>query len=247
MKPVNEQMTIQVTELNKSTLLLTPSAEALGLCDDHFDNDFLKRKKLITQIAKGRGIVYFFTLGNTELVLRHYKRGGLVAKVSNDSFIFTRISHTRCYEELSVLQHLRDKKVNVPKPIAGKITRKGLFYSADIITEVISNAVELNEILLSEGVVAATWQAIGLQIKKMHNAQVYHGDINVKNILLSRQTTPPSIHLLDFDKCAIKRGDDWKNANLLRFKRSLLKQVSKSPHYHYRQRDWDALLAGYNK
>ncbi|MFT6269938.1 MAG: 3-deoxy-D-manno-octulosonic acid kinase [Alphaproteobacteria bacterium] len=240
-------MTIQLTESENYTLLLTPNGEGLGLCGEHFNADFLQQKELVTRTAQGRGTVYFFSLGNKELVLRHYKRGGLVAKLSNDKFIFNTISNTRCYEELSVLQHLHSKNVNVPSPIAGKVTRKGIFYTADIITEVIPNTIELHEVLQSEPVSLSTWHEIGTQLKKMHNAQVFHGDINVKNVLLNRPTGPQAIHLLDFDKCEIRQGDDWKEANLARFKRSLLKQAGKFKHYYYHQNDWDQMLIAYEK
>jgi 3-deoxy-D-manno-octulosonic acid kinase len=240
-------MTIRLVETSNHTLLLMPSGEGLGVCGQHFNADFLQQKKLITRTAQGRGTVYFFALSNKQLVLRHYKRGGAVAKISDDKFIFCNISSSRCYAELEVLQHLRNNKVNVPNPIAGKITRKGMFYTADIITEVISDTVELHEVLQSSALLPQTWQAIGSEIKKMHNAQVFHGDINVKNILLNEQRSKSIIHLLDFDKCTIKQGDDWKMANLMRFQRSLLKQVNQLNNYHYHQSDWENLLVAYEK
>lgn len=244
-------MIIKICEIKNDTLLLTPCAQECGLGLNHFSAQFLQREKLITHTAEGRGLVYFFTLKDKNLVLRHYKRGGLVAKISNDSFLFSSIALTRCYKELEVLQHLRNNKVNVPRPIAGKVSRRGLFYKADIITELVPNAIELHELLQCEALTAATWQAIGLQIQKMHKAQVFHGDINVKNIMLTKQSSPAIIHLLDFDKCDIKHGNGWKNANLLRFKRSLLKQKAnhegKQQAYHYCPSDWEELLKGYNK
>jgi 3-deoxy-D-manno-octulosonic acid kinase len=225
--------------------MLTPNGQGLGLCGKHFNAQFLKQEKLVTRTAQGRGTVYFFSLGKKALVLRHYKRGGLVAKVSNDRFIFSNIANTRCYKELEVLQHLHNEKVNVPLPIAGKVTRKGMFYSADIITEVIPNTIELHEVLQSEALSPGTWKAIGIQIKKMHNSQVCHADINVKNILVDRQASSPTIYLLDFDKCKIQKGNEWKKANLARFHRSLLKQTGKFTHYHYHQNDWDELHMAY--
>lgn len=169
-----------------------------------------------------------------------------MAKVSTDKFLFKGIAKTRCYEELSVLQHLLKAKVNVPAPIAGRVRRSGLFYSADIITALIDNATELHEILQTRAVDVDVWQAIGVQIKKMHNAQVFHGDINVKNVMLSENAQVPTVHLLDFDKCEIRHGEHWKQANVLRFKRSLLKQLSKIETYYYNSDHWDALLSGYD-
>ena len=248
-------MTLHISDVENNTLLLTPYASQLGLLSDHFDLRFLQENDLITNTATGRGVVYFFTLGQQQLVLRHYKRGGLVAKISTDKFLFNSIANTRCFEELHVLQYLQEAGVNVPMPVAGRIVRSGLLYSADIITALIEDATELHDILRTHTICSETWKAIGAQLKKMHNAQVFHGDINVKNVLVSKQidtqhmngqNSPSTVYLLDFDKCAIKQGDHWKKANLMRFKRSLIKQTNKLEEYHYTPDNWDALLQGYN-
>jgi len=238
-------MTLQVSQVDDKTTLLTFSGETNAVCNDHFEPDYLQQEKLVTRTAQGRGIVYFFTLATNKLVLRHYKRGGFVGKVINDKFIFTGIDNTRCHQELTVLQHLREAGVNVPAPIAGRVEKKGIFYRADIITQAIDNCNELHEILHESVVSDEIWQAIGVEIRKMHNAQVYHGDINVKNVLLNMQTGIAKVHLLDFDKCRIKSGDEWKELNLVRFKRSLTKQSSKFANYNYEQRNWDSLESAY--
>jgi 3-deoxy-D-manno-octulosonic acid kinase len=240
-------MTIQVSNFQDYTILLSTIGKSLGVLNEHFDAKALAQQNLITRTAEGRGMVYFFTLADRELVLRHYKRGGLVAKVSTDAFIFKGIKTTRCYEELAILQHLQNEMVNVPTPIAGKITRSGVFYSADIITEVIPNTRELHDLLQNQAVSKETWQAIGFEIKKMHNAQVFHGDINVKNILIASERSTEHIHLLDFDKCSIKPDDGWKMANLARFQRSLIKQSKKDANYHFHADDWSEILKGYQK
>lgn len=240
-------MTIQVSDFKQYSLLHTPSALALGLVQEHFNSDYLYQHKLVTRIAQGRGTVYFFSLQHTNLVLRHYRRGGLVAKLSDDKFLFRGINNTRCYEELAILGHLREKNVHVPKPIAARVCKKGVFYTADIITEVIPDARELHEVLQQQSVALDTWQAIGYELKKMHNAQVCHDDINVKNILLAQEHQGTSVHLLDFDKCRITPGNNWKAANLERFKRSLRKQSIAFQPYNFGPKDWQQLLMAYEK
>lgn len=238
-------MTLHISEIKNHTLLLTPNAQGLGLLGEHFNPAFLAQEELITNTANGRGLVYFFKVADENVVLRHYKRGGLIAKISSDKFIFRDIAHSRCFEELTVLQHLRKANVNVPVPIGGRVTRQGVFYTADIITGLINDAVELHEILQLKRLSTKAWEAVGVQIRKMHNAQVFHGDINVKNVLLSQSMDTPIAHLLDFDKCNIKQGNAWKEANLLRFKRSLLKQLNKLETYNYSAENWDELLSAY--
>lgn len=240
-------MTINVSQNNESTILCTESGNALGIDNAYFDADYLVQHKLVTNTAQGRGTVYFFKLNNTQLVLRHYKRGGLVAKVNDDKFVYSGNKNTRCYKEIEVLQKLREAKVNVPEAIAGRIVKNGLFYSADIITKVIDNAIELHEVLQKNKVTSDVWQAIGREVRKMHNAQLCHYDINVKNILLVQAYETHKIHLLDFDKCEFKNGSDWKSANLERLKRSLLKQSNAYVSYHYEEINWQSLMAGYNE
>lgn len=238
-------MTIQVSQFEQQSLLRMPVGVSLDVKLMHFDPHYLQQQELVTRTAQGRATVYFFNLSNKSVVLRHYKRGGLMAKLSDDKFIFSSLEKTRCYEELNILAHLRKAKVNVPRAIAGKVYRKGLFYTADIISEVIPNTVELHELLQTQVVRCETWQAIGLEIKKMHDAQVFHGDINVKNVLLEAVDGAYKVHLLDFDKCEIRSNHHWKMNNLARFQRSLLKQSKKYKSYHYRQENWDQLLMAY--
>jgi 3-deoxy-D-manno-octulosonic acid kinase len=248
-------MTILVEQSQKHTLMLLPAAKSLDLTALHFDPDFLTKQALITKTAQGRGTVYFFALGNSELVLRHYKRGGLIARVSTDKFLFKNLKSTRCYEELNILQHLVGENVNVPIPIAGRICKSGLTYTADIITKVIDNSFELDFLLTNGPLPKATWQAIGAQLKKMHNAQVFHGDINVKNILVAQGENQEQVYILDFDKCSIMPGSNWKPANLARFQRSLVKHKTKQSSqsseqkntYHYQHSDWEELLKAYKK
>ena len=51
---------------------------------DLFEPAFLEKKGLAGSIAAGRGQVYFFSHGSLKLVLRHYRRGGLLGKVISD-------------------------------------------------------------------------------------------------------------------------------------------------------------------
>lgn len=225
----------------------TSTGEALGISQLHFDPNYLQQHKLITGTAEGRGTVYFFKLNETDLVLRHYKRGGLVAKLNDDKFLYSKVENARCHKELSVLQLLREANINVPEPIAGRILKKGFFYTADIITRVIANATELHETLQNKAVNKETWRDIGTEIRKMHDVQLCHHDINVKNILLVDTDDTNRVHLLDFDKCEVRKGDHWKAHNIQRLQRSLNKQVARCDNYFYQPSDWDALIEAYEK
>ncbi len=251
-------MAINTREFGDKTILTTDHAESIGLDENAFRVDFLEKQNLITQQKHGRGQVFFFqwtTHNSAETsqlqrsektyALRHYRRGGLVAKLSEDSFIYTGLENTRCYQELYILDFLQNHNVHVPAPLAGMVTRKGWLYCADLITEVIKDSVELHEQLKLSGINSALWYEIGAEIKKMHDIGVCHEDINVKNILLQSQRSNTQIYLIDFDKCSIKQHGKWKEANLARFRRSLDKHKNTYAEGTFTEGDWQTLLQGY--
>ena len=210
-----------------------------------FSPEHLNANSLVTNTALGRGVVYFFEAMEEKCVLRHYYRGGLVAKISNDRFIFHGIENSRPYKELNLLCTLSAAGLNVPKPIAAKLKRIGLTYTADIITGTIENAEELHTRLVRETLAHDDWRKVGSTLRKMHDLQACHYDINVKNILIQKCSDTLHVHLLDFDGCKIRNGNGWKVANLDRFKRSLEKQKARISPYHFDADCWQSLIAGY--
>ncbi|MEM0911509.1 MAG: 3-deoxy-D-manno-octulosonic acid kinase, partial [Pseudomonadota bacterium] len=207
-----------------------------------FDASWLKRQKLIDQIKTGRGEVCFFSWQGRQFALRHYLRGGLVATVNKQSFLWKNLKNTRVYSELLLLDYMRANGLNVPLPIAGRVEKTGLMYRCAIITEIIPHATELHQILLKGALARDLWFAIGKSIKQMHDLNVCHDDINVKNILINDKE---QIFLIDFDKCFRKPDGEWKGKNVARLKRSLDKQLMKHQHYAFNQDDWGILLQGY--
>lgn len=240
-------------------LLLAPNTQDLNIAYDWFEPKELAKKGLIKHVMTGRAKVFFFSSpsesfeSSTEVskdtrlfALRHYYRGGLIAKFLRDQFVFTGKARTRSFKELTLLKYMLDEGLKVPKPIAARIIQKGLFYEADIITEVIKNAKELHQILLNNEVSEALWQAIGQSIKKMHTIGVCHDDINVKNVLIQTCEENQNIYLIDFDKCSRKSDGEWKKENIARFKRSITKQKALHENYYFSHKDWNAFSSGYN-
>ena len=153
---------------NKTTW--TPCPEALS--DDLvriqkcFNPNWLMAENLITETASGRGLVYFFSALGENCVLRHYYRGGLVAKLSNDKFLSKTLEQTRPYKELNLLAQLHSAGLNVPKPIAAKLKHTRFTYTADIITAAIPNAQELHEFILKQPLKHSIWEKWGLLCAK---------------------------------------------------------------------------------
>ena len=140
-----------------------------------------------------------------------------------------------------MLEHLAQKGVNVPRPLAARVIKCGLLYQADLLSELIPNAQDLISILKERPLSANLYQKIGKEIRKMHDVQVNHTDLNIHNILIDHDE---KVWIIDFDKCAVHTGEKWKKANIQRLLRSFKKEQGKA-NIHWQESEFDHLLAGY--
>lgn len=199
--------------------------------------------------AIGRAPVTFFQSGNLHLVLRHYYRGGLVAKLVHDSYFGQKPEKTRAFREWCLLRTMKNLNLPVPLPVAARVITKGFLYQADLVTLQIQNSWTLADFLLDGSASALLWQQIGRCIRKFHEHNIYHADLNARNILLQKNSSPddPGIYLIDFDRGTIKkRGSSWQQLNLNRLKRSLNKFKQHNAEFHFNEANWESLLQGYN-
>ena len=139
----------------------------------------------------------------------------------------------------------------VPRAVAAHVRKSSLSYTADLITEEIKQARTLSDILSETRIEAAQWRKIGDCIRVFHQHDVYHADLNARNILLAATAAQPrpetgDVYLIDFDNSGFRPGSgSWKMANLARLKRSLLKFKRNDAGFNFDEADWSALLAGY--
>lgn len=165
----------------------------------------------------GRNAAWFINYQGHQAVLRHYKRGGLVAKLIRQSYFWMGAQQARSWAEFAVLLHLRNSSVAVPEPIAALWQRRWLSYQAAIIVSRIPDALPIAHQLETTSA-----KAVAIAVKQMHDAGVWHADLNVFNILINEQKC---IYLIDFDRAKILNVVDSKQRtnNLLRLQRSLIK------------------------
>ncbi|MBE8578955.1 3-deoxy-D-manno-octulosonic acid kinase [Vibrio sp. OPT18] len=206
-----------------------------------FDIDYWEDKDCILGSALGRGTTWFVQTQFLPAALRHYRRGGLLGKLVSDQYFFVGWQKSRSCQEFHLLNLLRSKGVNVPRPIAARAIKNGLFYRADLLSEKIPNAQDLVAILEQQSLASEAYYDIGIEIAKMHQAQVNHTDLNIHNILLD---SSKRVWIIDFDKCTRMAGSTWKNGNLERLKRSFLKEKVKRS-IHWEEREFQCLLDGY--
>lgn len=190
-----------------------------------FDAEFWQNAGKVIGSAQGRGTTWFVQTETIEAALRHYRRGGLFGKLVEDSYLFSSWEKTRSYQEFQLLNTLIEAGVNVPRPIAARTVKSGVTYKADLLSEKITNARDLVSILMERPLPAEMYQKVGLEIRKMHDVQVNHTDLNIHNILIDEHD---KVWIIDFDKCYQQSGEYWKKGNLDRLKRSFLKEVGKS-------------------
>ena len=222
---------------------LFATAEFIGqVTPEWFDVNFWQQQHAITGQAKGRGAAIFIQHQQHHWVLRHYRRGGLVGKFIRDAFWFTGQNRTRVARELNLLAQMREWHLPCPNPVAGRVIQSGLLYRNDILIERIADATDVHDILCKRALTEDQWQSIGRTIRRFHDKQVYHHDLNIHNILLDASD---EVWLIDFDKCDIRIGERWKQDNLARLHRSLQKELGKNSGYHFSQSDWLALISGY--
>ncbi|NOI60381.1 3-deoxy-D-manno-octulosonic acid kinase [Vibrio coralliilyticus] len=189
-----------------------------------FDAEFWQNAGKVIGSAQGRGTTWFVQTETIEAALRHYRRGGLFGILVEDSYLFSSWEKTRSYQEFQLLNTLIEAGVNVPRPIAARTVKSGVTYKADLLSEKIPNARDLVSILMEKPLAAEMYQKIGQEIRKMHDAQVNHTDLNIHNILIDEQD---KVWIIDFDKCYQQSGNAWKQSNLERLKRSFEKEVGK--------------------
>jgi 3-deoxy-D-manno-octulosonic acid kinase len=237
------------TKNSKSHVLIflqnDPSSSS-NIKGDWFDCDHWQQRNAIIGQSRGRHITWFIQppqeLDDSAWVLRHYYRGGLIAKLTDDQFVYTGMKQTRGFREVSLLQTMLEMGLPVPKPIGARVTRKGLFYTADLLMEKIQ-AKDLVAKLKVGRLSEELWGNVGKTIASFHQKGIYHADLNAHNILLDEAE---QCWLIDFDRCEQRAiHSDWQQQNIQRLKRSFVKEQELHPQFYFDDNSWQCLLAGY--
>ncbi|WP_018863033.1 3-deoxy-D-manno-octulosonic acid kinase [Thioalkalivibrio sp. ARh3] len=212
-----------------------------------FDFGELERRGLVTGRGGGRGSVVFFRSPfdpDEQWVLRHYMRGGTVARILGDRYLWQGLAETRPWREWTYTARLYDEGLPVPRPVAGRVVRSGPLYAADLITVRVPGARSLDENLGEDGVPDATWRAVGACIRRFHDAGHWHPDLNSRNILIAPDGR---VSVIDWDRGRHRAGTDpdWREANLQRLRRDLEKRLRIRSRWVYTDACFVALRAGY--
>lgn len=208
-----------------------------------FDPAWWQDSGQVVGTASGRGDVLLLDGALGPAVLRPYLRGGWAARVSHDRYLFTGTQRSRPFREVHLLARLKARSLPVARPLAGLCDRHGLIYRGALLMQRIGLAEPLAELIPHLPVTHPAWAAIGRCIRRFHDANVVHADLNARNILVQPEAT---IYLIDFDRARISRRPMHRpRASLDRLSRSLSKcwPVQLAEQF---EPCWKKLIQGYN-
>lgn len=166
--------------------------------------------------------------GGARAVVRHYTHGGILRKLTGDRFA----GSERFLDEVRASEHLRARGVNTPK-VLGLLVQAGKlgFRRGALVTRMIEEGRDMLEYLKSDpgarqladpSFKKQLVRTAAVQVRKMHDAGVFHADLHVKNLLLSPDG---EVWILDLDRSRVmgKLSPGRRLSNLIRLGRSLEK------------------------
>ena len=166
----------------------------------------------------------------------------MVGKLVRDRFWFEGVESSRAMAEYRLLAQLSEQGLPVPRPFAARMVKQGPFYRADILIERIRGAKDLVALLKQGPLADEVWHKVGQTVRRLHEAGVYHADLNSHNLLLDKEG---KVWVIDFDKGAIRSPGSWQQANLERLQRSFSKESQLHTSFHFVPENWQELMKGY--
>lgn len=208
---------------------------------------FVKSPSTVVQTPfSGRGEIRVVQHAGRDYVVRHYHRGGKLARLGKDRYVWHGHDASRPWREWRLLAALFEAGLPVPRPLAARLIRRGAVYRADLATARLPADGSLAELTLRTLLDESVWQDVGRVIWDFHSHGIYHADLNAHNVLLTENGA--QIWLLDFDKARRRQLDrGWQGANLERLKRSLDKLHEANPQMHFSAHEWHCLFSAYSK
>ncbi len=210
-----------------------------------FDADYWREQGGLNSQSGGRGGVFIIRSPAGECVLRHYRRGGMVAALMGDRYLWTGADRTRSFCEFRLLQTMARLQLPVPKAVAARYVRAGLYYHADLMMLRLADTQTLTDCLAQGRLDAELAQEVGALVARFHRAGVWHADLNAHNILVASS----GLYLVDFDRGRMRTPEEsWRIANLQRLRRSLLKLgAAAQGEAAFDEAIWTPLTYGYER
>lgn len=182
----------------------TADEEVLSNLDPRlFDPDHCESIDGSVRINEGRGQAVAFPLGSKSLILKHYRRGGLIQRISQDSYIWTGLSRTRAWREFDLLILMRQLELPVPQAYACRVEKHGPCYRARMLVELIGNNGSMLQRVREGHAAEIDWVETGRAIGTFGRHCIFHADLNASNILVDATN---QLYLIDFDRGRCMKG-----------------------------------------
>jgi 3-deoxy-D-manno-octulosonic acid kinase len=224
--------------------MLYDASRSSNLSVPWFEPRYWQSHGAIVGEARGRGRALILQGPDGRILLRHYLRGGLIAAVSRDRYVWRGEHSTRPFHEWRLTYRLHRAGLPVPAPIGARYLRHGATYEGDMITEFLPDTESLAQRLAAGTLSIATWIAVGRVLRRFHDFGLCHADLNAHNILLRASE---AVYLIDFDRGSLRRPGLWRDVNLVRLRRSLEKIDATLPQARLSETEWHSLLSGYRQ
>lgn len=235
------QRKAQVTPTPDGAMVHDPARLGPGGDPAWLDDAHWQARGPVSTPGGGRGSALCVQTPAGAAVLRHYRRGGLVARFNRDRYLWQGEAATRPFREFALLQAIVGAGLPAPVPLAARYRRAGLWYRGDLLTLSIEGARTLAQ-ALGEAPSSIDWALVGRTIGRFHARGFPHPDLNAHNILLGAD----GCHLVDFDRGApAAPAAAWMGANLARLRRSLDKLDAQATVPGFDAVAWPALRAAH--
>ena len=96
-----------------------------GAAESLFDPGFWRRRGELIAVTGGRGSAWFIASGAQQWALRHFRRGGFMARLWQDGYVWAGEERVRAFAEWRLLQALWQQGLPVPQPVAARYDRSG--------------------------------------------------------------------------------------------------------------------------
>jgi 3-deoxy-D-manno-octulosonic acid kinase len=188
---------------------------------------FIQTHRQTSKYLKGRTLHPSIPLKEGKrIVIRHYLHGGLFSALTRDLYLFG----SRSFQELALTMRIRACGISTIEPIGAIHWILRPFYKAHLLSLEIPGAKDLIQYFQEIGPHPSrhrllhkrrTIRSAGLLVHQFHEAGFFHGDLQLKNILVSGE----QLFLIDFDHSYQKEvlTTNERKKNLLRLNRSVEK------------------------
>jgi 3-deoxy-D-manno-octulosonic acid kinase len=184
-----------------STCILADAELSSPLETGWFDPGWWLQRGAVRAELGGRGQALRVDAPAGALVLRRFQRGGLIARLIRDQYVWQGRDRSRSFREFRLLKRLYDQGLPVPRPVAACAERRGLFYRAGLLTRLIPDARELA--VLAADLSISQWRELAGTLDDFFAAGLRHPDLNARNLLLDGDG---QWFLLDLDRASLADG-----------------------------------------